>query len=79
MRVIFTHDVADDARRFLVGLVGREAVLMHRVEDAPMHRLEPVPHIGKGARHDHAHGVVEIALLHLLFDGDGCDFARIAG
>ncbi len=79
MRMIFTHDIADDARRFLIGLVRREAVLMHRIEDTPVHRLQPVAHIRQCARHDHAHRVIEIALLHLVFDGDGGDFTRIAG
>ena len=36
-----------------------------------MHRLQPVAHIGQRARHDHAHRVIEVGALHLLFDGDG--------
>ena len=66
VRMIFTDDVADDARRFAVWLVPLVAVLVHRIEDAAMHRLEPVARIGQRTRHDHAHGVIEVALLHLL-------------
>ena len=69
VRVIFTHHVADDARRLHMRLVGRVAVLVHRIKDAPMHRLQPVAHVGKRAAHDHAHRVIEIAALHFVGDG----------
>ena len=69
VRMIFADHVADDTRRFHVFLVGRIAVLVHRIEDAPMHGLEPIARVRQSARHDHAHGVIEIALLHLLGDG----------
>ncbi len=68
VRMIFTDNVADDARRLAVGLVPLVAVLVHRVEDAPMHRLEPVARVRQRPRHDHAHGVIEVALFHFLGD-----------
>ena len=70
VRVIFAHHVADHARRLDVFLVGRVALLVHRIEDAAVHRLQAVAHVGQRARHDHAHGVIEIAALHLLGDRD---------
>ena len=70
VRVIFAHHVADHARRFDVFLVGRVALLVHRMQDAAMHRLQAVTRVGQRARHDHAHGVIEIAALHLLGDRD---------
>ena len=70
VRMIFADHVADDARGFPVRLVPFVAVFVHRIEDAPMHRLEPVARVRQRARHDHAHGVIEVALLHLLGDGD---------
>ena len=73
MRVILAHGVAGDARRFVVGAVRRVVVLVHRIEDAAMHRLQPVAHVGKRARHDHAHGVIEIGALHLVDERDGSD------
>ena len=69
--VVFTDDVADHARRFLVGLVPVVAELAHRVQDAPVYGLEPVAGVGQGASHDDAHGVVQIGLAHLVFDVDG--------
>ena len=76
VRMVLTHHVADHARRFDVFLVGRVPLLVHRIEDAPMHRLEAIARIGERARHDHAHGVIEVAALHLLADGDGANIGR---
>ena len=70
VRMVLADDVADDARRLAIRLVPLVAVLVHRVEDAPVHRLEAVAHVGQRPRHDHAHGVIEIGALHLLDDGD---------
>ncbi|MGY4337636.1 hypothetical protein ACVWW3_002542 [Bradyrhizobium sp. LM2.9] len=70
MRMIFTDDVADHASGLDVLLVGRVPLLVHRVQDAAMHRLEAVAGVRQRPRHDHAHGVIEIGLLHLLEDGD---------
>ena len=36
-----------------------------------MHRLQAVARIGQRARHDHAHGVIEVGALHLVEDGYG--------
>ena len=70
VRMVFADHVADDARRFAVAAVPLVAVHLHRVEDAAMHRLQPVADIGQRARHDHAHRVIEVGALHLLFDRD---------
>ena len=80
VRMIFTHHVADDARRFHIGLVGRVAVLVHREQDAPMHGLQAVAHVGQRAAHDHAHRVIEVGALHLVGDRNRPDVrARGAG
>ena len=71
VRMIFTHHVADDARRLAVRLVPLETVLVHRVENAAMHRLQAVAHIRQRARHDDAHGVIEVGAFHLIEDGNG--------
>ena len=78
VRMIFADNVADDARRLAVWLVPLVAILVHREEDAPMHRLEPVARVGQSARHDYAHGVIEVALLHFLRDRDGANIGRAA-
>ena len=76
VRVVLAHHVADDAGRFLVRLVGREAVLEHRVEDAPVHRLQAVAGVRQRPRDDHAHGVIEVGAAHLVGDLDRLHVAR---
>ncbi len=69
VRVILAHHLAHDASRLTVGLVIRVAGVLHAVEDAPMHRLQPVARVRQGARDDDAHGVVEVGAAHLHLDG----------
>ena len=76
MRVVLADDVAHDARRFLVRLVVLVAEFTHRVEHAPVYRLEAVPDVREGTTDDDAHGVVEVRLPHLVFEIDRQDFAR---
>ena len=68
VRVEALHHLADDARALDALPVRLEAAVVHRVEDAPVHRLEPVAHVGQRARHDHAHRVIEEARAHLLLE-----------
>ena len=87
MGVILAQHLTDDARALLVGLVvGQPQVVPNGVEDAPVHRLEAVAHVGQGARHNHAHGVIEVRLLHLANDVGrahkacvGCHDGAVAG
>ena len=74
MGMIFADHVADDARRFLVGLVPVVRKLVHREENTAMHGLEPVAHVGKRAPDDDAHRVVEIGAAHLLLEADRVGF-----
>ena len=78
VRVILTHGVAGHARRFVVGAIRRVVVLVHRIEDAAMHWLQPVAHIGQRTGDDHAHGVIEIRPLHLVDDRDRPNVGRRA-
>src|SRR5258708_2212101 len=75
VRVIFAHHLAHNAGAFHVLLVPVDAEPAHAVEDAPMHGLQPVAHVGQRARYDHAHGVIEIGSLQLALDGDGDNVA----
>ena len=75
MRVIFTHDVTDDAARFAVRPPGDIARFLAGVENAAVDRLQTVAHVGQRAADDHRHGVIEVAGLHLLDDGDGGNIA----
>src|SRR6266478_1957199 len=66
--VIVAGSVAADLGALAVTAVGGESEVVHGHEDAALHGLEAVAHVGEGARDDHAHGVVEIRLAHLGFD-----------
>ena len=70
VRVVALEHLADDAGGLAV-LLGRvEPHLAHRVQNPPLHGLEAVAHVGKGPRSDDRHGIGEVALPHLVFDGD---------
>ena len=75
VRVVLADHVADDARRLLVGLVVLIAQFAHGEQNAPVHGLEAIAHIGKGPPDDDAHGVIEVRLPHLVFEIHGQDFA----
>ena len=70
VRVVLTDYVAHDTGRFLVRAVPVVVELVHREKHAPVHRLETIPRVGQGAPHDHAHGVIQVASPHLLFQTD---------
>ena len=47
-------------------LARRVARLIHGVQNAAVHRLQAVAHVGQGAGHDNGHGVFQEGGLHLL-------------
>ena len=73
MGVVLTKHVADNAGAFAIGTIRGEPQLLHGKQDAALHGLKAVAHIGKGPPHDHAHGVFEVGTLHLLMQGDRLD------
>ena len=74
--VVRAHDVADHLGALGVGSVGQQPLVVHRVEDPAVDRLQAVPHVGQGPRHDDRHRVLEEGALHLLLDLDGLDEPR---
>ena len=76
VRMELTHHVADDAGGLLRGAVKVQPHLVHHVENAAMHGLQTVADIRQRAAHDHAHGVIEVRALHLVFDVDGDQVLR---
>ena len=79
VRVVLAHHLADDRGALAVRAGRRQAHLAHRVEDPAVDRLEAVADVGQGARHDHAHRVVEVADPHLVLDADRSDIAQVVG
>ncbi len=68
VRVVLAEHIADDARALDVGAVPHVVRLVHREQHPPMHRFQPVAHVGKRAPDDHAHRVIEVGAPHLLFE-----------
>src|ERR1039457_1354547 len=71
VRMVLAHHLAGDFGALGRGAVGGEPHFGHAEEDAAMHRFEAVADIGEGAADDHAHGVIQVRPLHLVFDIDG--------
>jgi hypothetical protein len=64
---------------FLVGFVPVVAEFAHRVQHAPVHRLQAVAYVGQRASDDHAHRVIQIGFAHLVFEIYGQYFASDLG
>ena len=69
--MIIAGSIAANLRAFAIAAIGSESQIVHGHQDAALHRLESVAHVGQRARDDHAHGIVEIRLAHFYFDIDG--------
>ena len=70
VRMVFTNHVTDDTSRFLVCPVPVVVELVHGKEHTSMHRFQAIPNIRQCPPNDHAHGVIEIAAAHFVFEGD---------
>ena len=70
VRVIVTHDVTGDAGALDSVAVGAIPRVEHAPENAAMHRLEAIAHVGQRAADDDRHRVVQEGALHLLLDLD---------
>src|SRR5437868_6079571 len=70
MRMVLTDHVTDDAGGLAIRVRRPQPILVHRVKDPAVHRLEAVAYVGKRAPDDDAHRVVEVRALYLFFDLD---------
>ncbi len=70
MRMVFTDDVADDTRRFLVSAVPVVRQLVHGKQHAAMHGLQAIAYIRQRASDNHAHRIVQVGLAHFFFQAD---------
>ena len=73
MRMVRAHHVADDTGGFHIGAIGGVIALLHRVQNAPVDRLQAVAHIRQSAADDHAHRVIEVGPAHFVGDGNRAD------
>ncbi len=73
VRVVLAHDIADDATALVEAAVRAVATVPHRVDDPPVHRLEPIAHVRQRPRDDDRHRVLDVAALHLDVQVDRLD------
>ncbi len=71
VRVVVAGSVAANLGAFAVAAIGGQAEVVHGHKNAPLNGLQAVAHVGKRARDDDAHRVVEIRFAHLRFDING--------
>src|SRR5216684_2211059 len=68
VRMVVAGSVAANFCALAVAAIGGQAQIVHGHQDAALHRLQAVAHVGERARDDYAHRVVEIRLPHFRFD-----------
>jgi hypothetical protein len=73
--MVLADHIADHTGRLLVGLVVVVAQFAHREQHTPVHWLQTVAGIRQRTPHNHAHGVIEVRLAHLVFEIYRQDFA----
>ena len=66
--VVVAAGIAGNLRALHPRRAGGEVEVVHGDQDPPLRRLEPISHVGQGPRHDHAHGIRQVAVFQLLFD-----------
>ena len=77
MRMERAHHVADDLCRLFEWRAGVEPQQPHAIEDAPVHRLQPVAGVRQRAVHDGRERISEIALLERIAQHDLVNFGRL--
>ena len=70
VRMEFANDITHRSRGLLRFGAGIQAQLAHRVDDAALHRLEPVANEWQGAIEHHIHRIVEIGALRIVLERD---------
>ena len=66
--VVLLEHLTDHTGALAVAAAAQQSLAEHGVQDAAVHRLEPVARVGERAADDHAHRVVEIRRTHLVLD-----------
>ena len=79
VRVVPLHRLADDAGALAGGGGRPEAEVVHRDEDAPLRRLQPVAHVRQRPADDDRLGVGEVAVAEFVDDVEIVDRAPPGG
>ena len=68
VRVIITQRMTNDFGRLLILRRRGQIEIAHRLQNTTMHRFQTIANVRQRAIYQHAHGVGQVAFLHLLFD-----------
>ena len=71
VRMIPAQHVADRGGALAVRLIRCEAVFVHRVQNAAMHRFQTVPHVRQRTADDDGHRIIQKCGAHFFFDVAG--------
>ena len=69
VRMKLAQHLPHNPRALAVLAAGTDAHIVHRIQNAPLHGLEAIAHIGQGAGHNHRHRIGKIRLAHLVLNG----------
>ena len=70
VRMKLAEHLADDLGALARGPVVVQPHFMQAIQNTPMDGLQAISDVGQRSADDHAHGVIEIRALHLVFDID---------
>ncbi len=69
MGVELTDDITDGACGLFVFGAGFESQLAHGVDNAALHRFQPVTDVRQGTVENHVHRIVEVGFLGVILQG----------
>ena len=67
VRVILTHHLTHNSRRLHRRVWRLPAILIHRIQNPPVHRFQPIPHIRQRPINNHRHRIAQKITLHRAF------------
>ena len=68
MRMELTDNIANGARRLFEFGRGLQSQLTHGIDNAPLHRLEPIAHVRERSIENDVHGIIQVGLLSIEFE-----------
>ena len=68
VRVVVTAGIAGDFGTFDARGAGGQVQVVHRDQNPPLRRLEPVTNVRQGSGDNDAHGVRQVTAFKLVFD-----------
>ena len=68
MGMVISHDLANDLGAFAIAAIRQETHDPHAIKHTAVGGFQPIAHVRKRPSNDHAHGVIHVRALHLVFN-----------